>query len=173
MEIFKYIIIGIIVLLALLAAVYFFLIFKLKNLKDKIYKYKEEKIIKEKNVLIIYQPSRHGTINKIKNLVKDEVIKKGYGVNVHTLCKEEDEYNDYQYTVFIVPVYFAEVNVELVNKVKSRKIKNLIIIYNGLNMESSKEDELVKKNSLSKYSKLKLHTNDIENVLEFINKEVY
>ena len=51
------------------------------------------------------------------------------------------------------------------------KIDNLIMVYNGLNKESNKEDEFVERH-IKKYSKIKLYSEDIERVKEFIDGEV-
>ena len=62
----------------LLLIVYFFLLFKLKNINNKIFRYKEEKNIKDQNVLVVYQPSRHKTTSKIANLICEKVkLKEG------------------------------------------------------------------------------------------------
>lgn len=161
--------IGLVVVLALL---YLFLMFKLKNINNKIYRYKETKNLKDKNILIIYQPSRHKTISKIVNLIENKVSEKGYGTKIHTLTRNDENYDLYKYVIFVVPVYFAEVNNELINKVKNHKFNKLIVIYNGLNKDSNNEDKSVKKNSINKYSKIKLNTQNIENVNDFIDKEV-
>jgi len=168
----KYIIIGVLILLIALCLLYFALVFKLKGVNKRIFKYEEEEIIKDKNVLIIYQPSRRKTTTKIKELVKEEILSKGYGIKVHTLTRIDEDYSKYKSVVFITPVYFGEVNVEIINKIRNNKMPNLIIIYNGLNKESENEDKLIKGNSASKYKKIKLYTNDIERVKEFIKKEV-
>lgn len=168
-----YLILIVLGLIVVLGIVYLLLLSKLKNINKKLYRYEEETFLNnEKNVLIIYQPSRHKTTTKIKEIIKDEIIKKGYGAKIQTLSPNNEKYSEYKYTIFITPVYFGEVNEEIINKVSNNKIKNLIIVYNGLNAESSNEDMLLSKKCLSKYSKIKLHTSDIENVREFINKEV-
>ncbi len=171
----KYImlILGIIlVLVILLTIVYFVLIFKMGKINLKLYKKKEEIDLKDKhNVLIVYQPSRRKTTFKIKELIKNYLVKKGYGYKITTLNKDDEDYKKYEYTIFVMPVYFGEVNREFFVKLHTSKIKNLIVIYNGLNENSNNEDALVKKASVSKYSKIKLHTKDVDRVIEFLTKE--
>jgi predicted Holliday junction resolvase-like endonuclease len=171
MSLIGYIIIAVVILIAILSIIYFFLIGKLRKMNTKIFKYKEEVELKTNNVLIVYQPSRHKTTIKIKDLVKEELLKKGYGIKAHTLNKKNETYSEYKYVIFIAPVYFGEINKEFINKVRNNKINNLIIIYNGLNNESNNEDKLVSKEIKSKYHKTKLHTSDIELVKEFLNRE--
>ena len=77
----------------------------------------------------------------------------------------------YKRVLFVATVYFGAIHNEFLKKIMEVKFKNLTIVYNGLNKESSKEDEFVKK-YLNKYNKIKLHTDDIDSVKEFIQKEI-
>jgi hypothetical protein len=172
MKFLLYVGIIVLVLIVLLAIVYFALLFKLKNINSKVYKYNEEENLKDNNVLIIYQPSRHKTIQKIVDKIKKNIVEMNFGYRIHTLSKQYDDYNEYKFVIFVVPVYFGEIHEEFINKISRVKIKNLLIVYNGLNNNSSNEDRLVNEKSLSKYKKIKLHTTDIDNVNDFIKKEV-
>ena len=72
MKYILYIFGGIVGLLILLCVIYFVLLVKLKNLNIKLHKKVEDtNLSDDKNVLIIYQPSRHKTTVKIKDLVKE------------------------------------------------------------------------------------------------------
>ena len=157
-------------IILLLIVIYFILLWKLKEMNNKIYRYQEEVDLLENNVLIVYQPSRHKTTSKIKDLIKAEVSNKGYGNKCHTLTKEGEDYSKYRYVVFVLPVYFGQVNQEAIRVLANHKIKNLLIVYNGLS-ESNNEDLMIKK-VVNKYSWIKVHTKDIDLVKEFINKEV-
>lgn len=166
------ILIGILVFIILLIVIYFVLVYKLRKINLKIYKYKEEIDLKEKNILLIYQPSRHGTTLKIVNKIKENITSKGYGYQIETLAAKKHNYDSFRYVILIMPVYFGQVNLEFVNIVRNNKIKNLLVVYNGMN-ETNNEDNFVKKYSLSKYKKIKTHTNDIELLDHFISKEVF
>ena len=172
MKFLIYIIIGVIGLLLLLGLIYFILLYKLKNLNTKISRRRKEEHLKENNVLIVYQPSIHKTTIKIASLIKEEILNKGYGYTYLTLNDSNEEYSKYKYVFFVAPVYFGQIHNEFINKVSKNKIKNLLIVYNGLNFESNKEDEDLKKVSISNYKMIKLHTNDIDTLKDFINKEV-
>ena len=171
----KYFIYGcfaILLIIIILAIIYFLLLIRLKGINKRIYRYKEENEIKDNNVLIVYQKSLHETTYKIASLVKDTILNKGYGYSLHTLSKKIDTFQDYKYVILVMPVYFGEINEMFINIVKNYKIKNLVIIYNGLNKESNNEDKIVKNNSINKYKKIKVHTEDINDVVSFIDKEV-
>ena len=172
MKLLIYIIIGAIGVILVLGVVYFILLFKLRNINNKIYKLKKEELIKENNVLIVYQPSIHSTINNLVELIKEEVINKGYGFVKHTLSKQAEDYSKYKYVIFVAPVYFGQVHNEFINKLSNQKIKNLLIVYNGLNKESDRENKELTKGSVNKYKHIKLHTEDINDVKEFIKREV-
>ena len=167
-----YVIFAVLGLALILSLVYFLLLQKLRRLNIKLYKRKVETNLKNENVLIVYQPSRRGTINKIVDNIKESLQQKQYGYVTSTLSNINEDYNNYKYTIFVMPVYFGEVHARYINIVNTTKIKNLLIVYNGLNLESNNEDKNVKNSSLSIYKKIKLHTTDIELVKEFINKEV-
>lgn len=165
-----YIVLGIFALIFLLYVIYFFLLSKLKKINKKIYKYKFQEVTREKNILIIYQPSRHKTTSKICELLKEIIDNKGYGYRIETLSKEKTDYNKYLNVIFISPVYFGHIHDEFLSELKNKKIANLTIIYNGLNAESDNEDKEVKNISKSNYNKIKLHTNDIDQVKNFIER---
>lgn len=167
-----YIIFAILGLIILLALIYFILLYKLKNLNIKLSRYRVEKDLKENNVMIVYQPSRRGTIEKIVEQIKSCLNEKNYGYVVSTLSEKEEDFNNYKYTIFVAPVYFGEIHKRFIEIINRKKIKNLIFVYNGLNVDSNNEDKIVKDHSLSTYKKIKLHTNDIEMIKEFIFKEV-
>lgn len=172
MKLILYIFGGIVGVLFLLCIVYFLLLIRIKNINKRIYKKEEELDLKDRsNVLIIYQPSKHKTTAKIKDIIKNYIINKEYGYKITTLTNNEEDYSKYVKVIFIMPVYFGEVHLEFLNKLNKNKIKNLSIIYNGLNQNSDNEDNLVKKYCISRYSKIKLHTKDIEDVISFLNKE--
>lgn len=172
MKTIMYVIAGILGLIAFLTLIYILLLSKLRKINAKIYRYKQEKNFSKDNVLIVYQPSRHKTTNKIVDLIKEIISKKGYGYNIHTLTEELESYNEYKYVIFVAPVYFGEINQNFMRILSKVKIKNLLIVYNGLNSNSENEDVKAKQISLSKYKKIKVHTTDIDLVNEFINKEV-
>ena len=163
------ILLAIIVILYLL---YIILAKKLLNINNKIYSYYEENNLKERNVLIVYQPSKHKTTKNIVKIIKEELDKENFGYKVHTLASSNDSYADYKKVIFVIPVYFKSVNNHFLELIKNKKIPNMLIIYNGLNKEDNSEDELVKKVSISKYNKIKLHTTDLDDVREFISREV-
>lgn len=167
-----YIIAAILGSVAFLTLVYILLLLKIRKINLKIYKYKHESVEKENNVLIIYQPSRHKTIYKIVELIKKEIVDKNYGYHIHTLNKSLENYSQYKYVILVAPVYFGDINENFHNILSNAKIKNLMIIYNGLNANSDNEDSKVNQISISKYKKIKVHTMDIELVNEFINKEM-
>lgn len=159
-------------LLFLLLIVYFFLVFKLRNINNKFFRYKEENDLKNDNVLVVYQPSKHKTTLKIANLICSVINEKGYGYVKHTLSRDDDKYKEYKYVIFVLPVYFGEVHNEIINKIGKHKFNKLIIVYNGLNKDSNNEDKNVKSHSLSKYSKIKLNTENIDDIKTFIEREV-
>ena len=161
----------IIVLVVVLVSLYAIMIIKLRRMNRKIVKYNEERNLKENNVLIVYQPSKHGTIEKIVECIKETLTLKGIGYLSHTLTKEMEDYSKYKKVIFVAPVYFGEIHFEFLKKIVTYNDNNLIIIYNGLNKESHKEDEMIKK-YFKKYKKIKLYTEDIERVKPFINREV-
>ena len=167
-----YIIAGVLGVIAFLTIVYILLLLKIRKINLKVYRYKKEIVNKENNVLVIYQPSRHKTTFKIVELVKKVLIDKNYGYNIHTLNENLENYSQYKYVVFVAPVYFGEINKNFINNLSTSEIKNLLIIYNGLNKDGENEDLKVKEISLSKYKKIKVHTTDIELVEDFINKEM-
>ena len=171
MNIFAIVFLVILGILLVLIVLYVFLINRLRRMQTKIFSYKEEVELKEKNVLIIYQPSKHKTIQKIVELVKEEVAKKNYGYKVHTLSKKKEEYKDYKYVIIVAPVYLGDIHREWLNVITDKNINKLVVIYNGLNDKSNAEDEIVSK-TVKKYAKIKLHTTDIENVRPFLEKEV-
>lgn len=159
------------VLLVVMILLYAAIILKVRATNRKVYRYREEKNLKEENVLIIYQPSKHKTTNKIVDNIKQTLEDTRYGYFIHTLNEVVEDYSSYKKVIFVAPVYFGEIHLEFLRKILHCKINNLIMIYNGLNKESNKEDEFVKKN-IRRYSKIKLYTEDIERVKEFIKKEV-
>ena len=170
---FMWITVGILLaILAIIVLLYVLLIKKFNRLNRKIYKFKEEKNLKEENMLIIYQPSKHKTTLKIVENIKGVLDNKNYGYVIHTLTDKLENYNNYKKVIFVAPVYFGEIHLEFYKKIVMHKFNNLIIVYNGLNKESNKEDSITEKYSKNKYAKIKLHTEDIELVKEFINKEV-
>ena len=161
----------ILALLLIMITLYILLIKRVRDSNTKIYKFKTEENIKEENILIIYQPSRHKTTEKIVELIKEEINNTEYGYVIHTLDEKKENYDKYKRVLFVAPVYFGAIHNEFLKKIMEVKFKNLTIVYNGLNKESSKEDEFVKK-YLNKYNKIKLHTDDIDSVKEFIQKEI-
>lgn len=164
--------IGIILtLLVVMSVLYVFAILKVRNTNSKIYKYKKEELLKEKNVLVIYQPSTHHTTQKIVEIIKNVLNDTDYGYLIHTLDKNPEDYKSYEKVILVVPVYFSSIHKEFLNILKSSRIDNLIIIYNGLNKENNDEDKEVK-NYVKKYSKIKTHTEDIELLDEFIKREM-
>ncbi len=158
-------------LLLIMVALYISMIMRIRGFSRKVYKYKEEKNLLNKNVLIIYQPSKHQTTYKIVENIKEVLNAKGYGYFIHTLTEDVENYGEYEKVIFVAPVYFGEIHLEFLKKVMNCKIDNLIMVYNGLNKESNKEDEFVERH-IKKYSKIKLYSEDIERVKEFIDGEV-
>ena len=71
--------IGLFCLLAILIILYVILIRRFRNINVKLYKYKKEELIKDKNVLIIYQPSRHQTTYKIVERLKNLINNSSFG----------------------------------------------------------------------------------------------
>jgi len=158
-------------MLLIMAVLHILLIKKVRDSNTKIFKYKQEEKIKEENVLIIYQPSRHKTITKIIDLIKEELNNTEYGYLIHTLDGKKENYDKYKRVIFVAPVYFGAIHNEFLRKVMGHQFKNLVVIYNGLNEESNKENEFVKK-YVNKYSSIKLHTKDIETVKDFMKREI-
>ena len=163
-------IILIILTFIILIVLYIILIRRVRNINVKLFKYKKEEQLKQNNVLIIYQPSRHKTTYKIVEKIKEVLSENEYGYLIHTLDNKLEDYSKYKKVVFVAPVYFGEVHIEFIKKVMTHKFNNLSIVYNGLNEDSNKEDEYIKK-YVSRYSKIKLHTKDIEKVKNFVKKE--
>ena len=126
-------------LLALMTILYIALIGRVRNVNTKIYKYKEEKDLKEENVLIIYQPSKHNTIQNIVVYIREEIAKTKYGYVIHTLDDKIENYDKYKRVIFVVPVYFGNIHNEFLKKVYQCRITNLIMVYNGLNKESIRQ----------------------------------
>lgn len=159
-------------ILFFLVAVYFFFLFKIKNLNNKIYKYKEQSDLKEKNVLIIYQPTRRKTTSKIVERIKTQILDKNYGYKIVTLNPIFAEIDQYKYVIFVLPVYFSNVNKHAKSLLEKCKKNKVIIVYNGLNREKCPEDETLRKQIKLKYESIKLHGDDLENVDDFIKREV-
>lgn len=170
MKFLLYIVVGISALILVLYLIYFCLLIKLKKINKKIYKSKVEEVIRKTNILIIYQPSRHKTTFKISELIKKVAYDKGYGYKIQTLSKENTHYDKYEKVVFIAPVYFGSIHDEFLVKLSEDKIKNLIIVYNGINLDDVSEDNEVGKIIKNRYNKIKLHTNDIEKVNQFLER---
>jgi len=84
---------------------------------------------------------------------------------------KKENYDKYKRVIFVAPVYFGAIHNEFLRKVMGHQFKNLVVIYNGLNEESNKENEFVKK-YVNKYSSIKLHTKDIETVKDFMKREI-
>ena len=97
---------------------------------------------------------------------------KGYGYTSEVLSKKNYDYLPYKYVIFIAPVYFGQIHNEFIKKISTTKIKNLLIVYNGLNKESNNEDVQIKKLSINKYRKIKVYSDDNEAIREFIKREV-
>ena len=101
----------------------------------------------------------------------EEIAKTKYGYVIHTLDDKIENYDKYKRVIFVAPVYFGNIHNEFLKKVYQCRITNLIMVYNGLNKESNKEDEFVKKN-INRYKKIKLTTDNIELIKEFMVKEI-
>ena len=87
----------------------------------------------------------------LENLINNS----SFGYVIHTLDDKMEDYNKYEKVIFVVPVYFGEIHAEFAKKVISHKFNNLVVIYNGLNKESNKEDEFIKK-YVGKYKKINI-----------------